>query len=96
MLPPWRSRPARSAPGTMSPPGLPSLCAPSLGHSRGALSHRDVGWALPLSCKEGFTLNLLLAWVLLSKRVAGPCFVAVLLCCVSSFLARCVREVADG
>lgn len=96
MLPPWRARPARCAPVTASSPGLPSLCAPSLGHSGEALNHRDVGWALPLSCKEGFTLNLLLAWFLLSKRVAGPCFVAVLLCCVSSFLAWCVRAVADG
>lgn len=32
MLPPWCARPARCAPGTASPPGLPSLPAPSLGH----------------------------------------------------------------
>lgn len=62
----------------------------------GTLSHRDVCWALPVSCKEGFTLKSLLAWVLLSKRGAGPCFVAVLLGYISSFLAWCVRAAFDG
>lgn len=58
----------------------------------GILSHHDVGWALPALCKESFTLKLLLAYVLLSKRVAGPCFAAVLLCWISSSLAWCVRD----
>lgn len=56
------------------------------------LSHHGISWARPVSCKEGFTLKSLLACVLLSKRVAGPCSVAVLLCWISSFLALCVRE----
>lgn len=60
--------------------------------TRDFLSHHDVGWTLPVSCKEGFTLKLLLAYVLLSKCVVGPCFVAVLLCWISSFLAWCVGE----
>lgn len=47
-------------------------------------------------CKEGFALKSLLAYVLLSKFVAGPCFVAVLLCRISLFLTLCVRVVVDG
>lgn len=75
-------------------PLLPGWAASELsgGVTRDFLSRHDVGWALLILCKEGFTLKLLLAYVLLSKRVAGPCFVAVVLCWISSFLAWCVRE----
>lgn len=60
------------------------------------LSHHNVAWALWVLCKEDFTLKSLLAYVLLSKFVAGPCFVAVLLCWISVFLALCVRVVVDA
>lgn len=77
---------------------LPDWAASELsdGVTRDFLSHHDIGWALLVLCKEGFTLKLLLAYVPLSKCVAGPCFVAVLLRWISSFLAWCVRVVVDS
>lgn len=96
---PWCAHPARCVPGTTTRQGFPTSLLPAwaaLEHSDGVtwdfLSHHGVGWALPVSCKESFTLKLLLACVLLSKHVVGPCFVAVLLCWINSFLAWCVRE----
>lgn len=79
-------------------PLLPAWAASerSDGVTWGFLSHHDVGWALPVSGKEGFTLKSLLVYVLLSKHVTGPHFVAVLLCWISSFLAWCVRALVDS
>lgn len=70
---------------SLSPCGAASLAASEHwdGVTRHFLSHPNVCWALWVLCKEDFTLNSLLAYVLLSKLVAGPCFVAVLLCWIS-------------
>lgn len=96
---PWCSPPCCARSRTTSRPGLSKLPAAfrRLGWvTLGTLSHCDVCWALPVSCKERLTLKSLLAWVLLSKRGGGPCFVAVLLGYISSFLAWRVRAALDG
>lgn len=96
---PWCSPPCCAHSRTTSRPGLSKLPAAfrRLGWvTLGTLSHCDVCWALPVSCKERLTLKSLLAWVLLSKRGGGPCFVAVLLGYISSFLAWRVRAALDG
>lgn len=96
LVTPWCCRPC---PRQDFPASLLSAWAASEhwdGVTQDFLSHHSVGWALPVLCKEGFALKSLLAHVLLSKHVAGHCFVAVLLCWISSFLALCVRVVVDG